>query len=117
MAQNESSAPQIYPAAYEITTPPSAHHSRGGRCGVPLEQPNFEGMENMSLTKYSEKWLSIRNTRWVDSDNQSISGAKLAQRLMQIGLASDVHAAIDLIFNVPRKSSLATGVSGYTRVW
>ena len=64
------------------------------------------------------KWKSIRNSRWVSDDGKcTYSGAKLAKRLMEIGLAADVAAATSILFGVKRGSYITTGVSAYTRTW
>lgn len=64
------------------------------------------------------KWKSIRNTRWTADDGKLVrSGAELARRLMDLGLAEDVSQATDMLYGIPRGGRITTGVSAYTRTW
>lgn len=64
------------------------------------------------------KWNAIRNTSWVSDDGRdTYSGAKLAERLMKLGIAEDVAAAVDMLHGVARGQYITTGVSAYTRTW
>lgn len=66
----------------------------------------------------TDLWKSIRNTRWVSDDGTvTRSGAKLCERLMELGVTNDVNDAVSMLYGVKRGGGITTGVSGYMRMW
>lgn len=65
---------------------------------------------------HEKEWKSIRNTRWTADDGSAVGGAELTHRLMK-RFNVDLPGALDMIAHHKRGQSIATGVSGYTRVW